>query len=72
MRACCLFLQTSVQEITSRVSFCASEIDIFHAIQKWAAANNEEGEEQLAPIIKCIRLPLMSLEELLNEVRHEY
>lgn len=63
------FLQlskTSVTELISRDSFCAPEIEIFTAIQRWAAEN--EGEDP-TPILESVRLALMSMHELLNAVR---
>ena len=62
-----LFLpQSAVKELISRDSFCAPEIEIFQAIQLWVSEN--EGQD-LSEIVDAIRLPLMSMHELLNVVR---
>ena len=61
-----MYFQNALREIISRNSFYASEISIFKAIHKWAEDSEEQNVEE---IMKCVRLPLMSLEELLNEVR---
>ena len=53
-------------DVISRDSFCAPEIDIFKAIQSWAVRNPDESTSH---IISAVRLPLMSLSELLNNVR---
>ena len=62
----CLILQSSVKELLSRDSFCAQEIDIFKSVKNWAMEN--EGEDS-SEIMKAVRLPLMTMQELLNEVR---
>ena len=61
-----LNFQTALAEVISRNSFCAPEIDIFKAVQQWAERNPDESLEN---IVCCVRLPLMSLEDLLNIVR---
>ena len=56
----------SVKQIISRKSFYASEIDIFHALKKWMSENDEECPELCA----FIRLPLIEMDCLLNEIRY--
>ena len=60
------FFQSSVRELISRDSFCAPEIEIFNAIQEWARQNPSVDP---TPILEAVRLPLMSMHELLNVVR---
>ena len=59
--------QPSVRAVLARDSFCASEIDIFQAVRRWAEQN---ADADLASVMSAVRLPLMSLEELLNVVRN--
>ncbi|XP_062526746.1 BTB/POZ domain-containing protein 9 isoform X1 [Bombyx mori] len=71
------FLQLSVealQGLLERDSFFAREVDIFKAVCNWFNANqswvkSEAGQPQVEKILKCVRLTLMSLEELLTVVR---
>ncbi|CAH0718693.1 unnamed protein product, partial [Brenthis ino] len=71
------FLQLSVealQGLLERDSFFAPEVDIFKAVCNWFNANqqwvkSESGMAQVEKILKCVRLTLMSLEELLTIVR---
>ncbi len=56
-----------MQEVISRDSFCAQEIEIFRAVQQWSEKNPEE--EDILDIVRQVRLPLMDLDELLNIVR---
>ena len=58
--------QSSVRELISRDSFCAPEIEIFNAIQEWAGQNSSVDP---TPILEAVRLPLMTMHELLNVVR---
>ncbi|KAK7862456.1 hypothetical protein R5R35_001170 [Gryllus longicercus] len=63
------FLQLSpgaLRDLISRDSFYAPEADIFHAVADWAQANPDEDAE---PVLSAVRLPLMSLTELLTVVR---
>ncbi|XP_060810795.1 BTB/POZ domain-containing protein 9 [Amyelois transitella] len=70
-------LQLSVealQGLLERDSFFAPEVDIFKAVCNWFTANqmwvkSEGGQAQVEKILKCVRLTLMSLEELLTVVR---
>ena len=61
----CIF-QNALVEVISRDSFCAPEIEIFKALQSWKERN---AEANITAVVKSIRLPLMSLDELLNVVR---
>ncbi|XP_049867338.1 BTB/POZ domain-containing protein 9 isoform X2 [Pectinophora gossypiella] len=71
------FLQLSVealQGLLERDSFFAPEVDIFKAVCNWFTANqqwvkSDAGQAQVEKILKCVRLTLMSLEELLTVVR---
>lgn len=71
------FLQLSVealQGLLERDSFFAPEVDIFKAVCNWFSANqtwvkSEGGQAQAEKILKCVRLTLMSLEDLLTVVR---
>lgn len=80
---CCLFMDRSAQDVLSsdgflslskgalldiiqRDSFAAPEKDIFQALIRWCRHNPNENHTE---IMAAIRLPLMSLTELLNVVR---
>ncbi|CAH1791881.1 unnamed protein product [Owenia fusiformis] len=56
----------ALYDIISRDSFCAAEIDIFNAIKVWSERN---PEVDVAPIMSVVRLPLMTIPQLLNTVR---
>jgi BTB/POZ domain-containing protein 9 len=57
----------SLSSIISRDSFCVPEIEIFNVIKNWHDFNDiKEPKESL---LQKIRLPLLKLEELLNDVR---
>lgn len=58
---------TALEEILRRDSFYAPEICIFRALQHWREKNPDVA--QFSQVIKHIRLPLMTLDELLNIVR---
>ncbi|XP_059839053.1 BTB/POZ domain-containing protein 9 isoform X1 [Hypanus sabinus] len=58
--------KTALLKLVSRDSFAAPEKDIFLALMNWCKHNPEEMHEE---IMKMVRLPLMSLTELLNVVR---
>ncbi|KAK0158581.1 hypothetical protein PV328_009564 [Microctonus aethiopoides] len=63
------FLQLSaiaLNELVSRDSFYAPEIDIFLAMQSWVKANPEVDANQ---VLKQVRLCLIGITELLNIVR---
>ncbi|XP_047504600.1 BTB/POZ domain-containing protein 9 isoform X1 [Pieris napi] len=71
------FLQLSIealQGLLERDSFFAPEVDIFKAVCSWFNANqqwvkSDSGVAHVEKILKCVRLTLMSLEELLTVVR---
>ena len=56
----------SVRDLILRDSFCAQEIDIFQAVCEWAEHN--QGADP-TPILEAVRLPLMTMNQLLNVVR---
>jgi len=59
--------QSSLAQILARDSFCAPELEIFHVVKRWHEVNNiEKPREEL---MSKLRLQLMSLDELLNDVR---
>ncbi|XP_033639361.1 BTB/POZ domain-containing protein 9-like [Asterias rubens] len=58
--------ESALKEVITRDSFYASEIAIFKAVQAWTRANKDSNFSEIA---KAIRLPLMTMTELLNVVR---
>ncbi|XP_060711332.1 BTB/POZ domain-containing protein 9 [Hemiscyllium ocellatum] len=58
--------KAALLNVVSRDSFAAAEKDIFLALMDWCKLNPNEKHEE---IMKAVRLPLMSLTELLNVVR---
>lgn len=58
--------QGALLDIIQRDSFAAPEKDIFQALIRWCRHNPNENHTE---IMAAIRLPLMSLTELLNVVR---
>ncbi|KAK8781735.1 hypothetical protein V5799_016925 [Amblyomma americanum] len=63
------FLQLSpsvLEEMIGRDSFFAPEVDIFRAVCSWAGHN---PSVQPRPILDKVRLPLLTVQELLNVVR---
>lgn len=65
------FLQLSaagLKEIIEKDSFYAEEKDIFKAVCDWARYNSV-GESSMQDVLSAVRLPLMSLTELLTIVR---
>lgn len=63
------FLQLSasaLKELLARDSFYAPEVEIFRAVCEWVQANPDEDADD---ILSIVRLPLMSLSELLGIVR---
>ncbi|XP_053315518.1 BTB/POZ domain-containing protein 9 [Spea bombifrons] len=80
---CCMFMDRNAQEtlasegfltlskaalldIVHRDSFAAPEKDIFQALMRWCRHNPAEKHSE---VMGTVRLPLMSLTELLNVVR---
>lgn len=61
-----LLFQTALLSIVQRHSFAAPEKDIFQALMNWCKHNPKENHTE---IMQAVRLPLMSLTELLNVVR---
>lgn len=60
---------SAIEELITRDSFCAREIEIFRAICRWNEARPEEPPESLSSLASRLRLPLIALDELLNVVR---
>ena len=70
-------------DLLRRDSFCVAEVEIFRAVQRWwqfnshftesssdiPAASTSETTDELGGVLQAVRLPLISLSELLNEVR---
>jgi BTB/POZ domain-containing protein 9 len=54
--------------IIERDSFCAEEVDIFNLVRDWHELNLLKNEPK-PQLISKIRLPLMQMNELLNDVR---
>ncbi|XP_069811023.1 BTB/POZ domain-containing protein 9 [Dendropsophus ebraccatus] len=80
---CCMFMDRNAQDVLSsegfltlsktalldivrRDSFAAPEKDIFQSLMRWCRHNSKENHSE---IMAAVRLPLMSLTELLNVVR---
>ncbi|XP_057371374.1 BTB/POZ domain-containing protein 9-like [Daphnia carinata] len=73
------FLQLSpgtLCDLLQRDSFCVAEIEIFRAVLRWWHHNSyddcivkEDTSNELNSVLKSVRLPLITLSELLNEVR---
>lgn len=55
--------------LLSRDSFFVPEINIFQAIQGWTENNPELTPEDIREVVSQVRLPLISLEDLLSIVR---
>lgn len=60
---------TALKSIIGRDSFCAPEIHIFQGVREWVKHNPHISKEDHQLILKAIRLPLISLSDLLNCVR---
>lgn len=58
--------QGAIKELILRDSFYAPEVEIFRAVCEWVQANPDEDAND---ILSVVRLPLMSLSELLGVVR---
>lgn len=65
-------------DLLQRDSFCVAEVEIFRAVLRWWQHNSSQDEtspslgltnDELTAVLNSVRLPLMSLSELLNEVR---
>lgn len=60
---------SGLKSIISRDSFCAPEVEIFSGVRDWVKANDHLSKAQLLEVVSLIRLPLLSLLDLLNVVR---
>ncbi|XP_075233957.1 BTB (POZ) domain containing 9 isoform X3 [Lycorma delicatula] len=56
-------------ELVDRDSFYAPEIEIFRAVVEWIKANNISPGSELDSVLMTVRLPLISIPDLLTEVR---
>lgn len=59
---------SALNELVTRDSFYAPEIDIYHGVIKWKEHNPDRREES-KELLKGIRLQLIPLNDLLKEVR---
>uniref|UniRef100_A0A3Q2ZC62 BTB/POZ domain-containing protein 9 n=1 Tax=Hippocampus comes TaxID=109280 RepID=A0A3Q2ZC62_HIPCM len=59
--------KTALLTVVRRDSFAASEREIFQALCRWCRQRSESGETQ--EVMAAVRLPLMTLTEMLNVVR---
>ena len=57
----------SLEQIVSRRSFCAQEIEIFIAVKRWARENSDDTD--IRNLLGHVRLPLIELKDLLHDVR---
>ncbi|XP_066254986.1 BTB/POZ domain-containing protein 9-like [Euwallacea similis] len=57
--------QDALVELLQRDSFFAPEVEIFRGVSNWCKANEDNNDK----IMKCVRLPLMSVADLLSVVR---
>lgn len=60
-------VQTALLTVVRRDSFAASEKEIFQALSRWCRQHGE-GADTLE-VMSAVRLPLMTLTEMLNVVR---
>ncbi|KAG0713222.1 BTB/POZ domain-containing protein 9 [Chionoecetes opilio] len=67
--SCLWSLQSALKSIISRDSFCAPEVHIFQGVYEWVERNAGLAPELTQEILSQIRLPLISLSDLLNVVR---
>uniref|UniRef100_A0A1B6DYV4 BTB/POZ domain-containing protein 9 n=3 Tax=Clastoptera arizonana TaxID=38151 RepID=A0A1B6DYV4_9HEMI len=66
------FLHMSIgalKELIIRDSFYAPEVDIFRAVVEWGKANSLDSGPDLNSVLSCVRLHLLSTNDLLNVVR---
>lgn len=68
-------LKGTLCDLLQRDSFCVTEIEIFRAVLRWWHHNSyddcvvkEDTTNELNSVLKSVRLPLIPLSELLNEV----
>lgn len=57
--------QSSLIELLQRNSFFAPEVEIFRGVCNWCKVNEDKNDS----VMKCVRLPLMSVADLLSVVR---
>lgn len=57
--------QSSVVELLQRDSFFAPEVEIFRGVCNWCKVNSDKNDLAM----KCVRLPLMNVPDLLSVVR---
>ncbi|XP_045460142.1 BTB/POZ domain-containing protein 9 isoform X1 [Harmonia axyridis] len=57
--------QSSLIDLLKRDSFFAPEVEIFQGVLNWSKANEDIGDN----VLKCVRLPLMTVTQLLSVVR---
>lgn len=58
-------MQSSLIDLLKRDSFFAPEVEIFQGVLNWCIANDDPGDT----VLKCVRLPLMTVTQLLSVVR---
>lgn len=63
----CVLSQTALLTVVSRDSFAASEKEIFLALSRWSRQHDEGADTH--EVMSAVRLPLMTLTEMLNVVR---
>ncbi|KAE9548774.1 hypothetical protein FO519_008012 [Halicephalobus sp. NKZ332] len=64
----CQLPPAALEQIISRDSFCAPEIEIFKGVVRWMDANPNESS-QFEHLVFYIRLSLIKLDDLLNIIR---
>lgn len=57
---------SALREMISRDSFCAQEVDIFRSVVEWIRKNSDA---EASDVLSYVRLPLISLIDLLHVVR---
>ena len=58
-----------MKALISRDSFFAPEIDIFEAVCRWIRANSNVSKEGQTDVLSAVRLPRITINELLKVVR---
>ncbi|XP_029902597.1 BTB/POZ domain-containing protein 9-like isoform X2 [Myripristis murdjan] len=61
--------KTALLTMVKRDSFAASEREIFLALSRWCQHNANNDQATIQEVMAAVRLPLMSLAEMLNVVR---
>lgn len=62
-----VLFQSALLTVVQRDSFASSEREIFQALCRWCKQNSEDPDAR--EVMSAVRLPLMSLSEMLNVVR---